>query len=190
MKTTLRFSSGILLVLFLGFFSCAGPSSGELAILPYFDLKGFIETKIKDIDGAEVLKVSRIQGKEVKKTVVYSIEDWKEELDVFIQADINKASLVNSYDTRIEKGILIHELLPDADGKVKYIKVDSTTKEVRSISIKMSEDNLFYSSMTLAELYLNSATFKIDHYSIETTQKIWFLAPNNMKITGVVKPKR
>ncbi|PZX59930.1 hypothetical protein LV84_01140 [Algoriphagus ratkowskyi] len=177
---------GILFLVVLGLFSCAQESSNSLETSPYFDLKGFINEKIQEVDGMQVRKISRIQGEEQKVELAYSILDWKQEFSTFAEADINNPSSIQSYETITSKDRLTHELLPDTKGKVKYIKVSYTGDQVSRVSIKIADDNLFYSTTTLAEIYMNNATHLIDHYSIETTQKIWFLDPNNMKIQGAI----
>lgn len=187
MKTTSKASVFLFLVLIGHLFSCGVQSGTELETLPYFDLKGFIELKLNEIDSVRVIKVTRVQDKEKKLETVYTREELKNEFEVFKEADINKRSLIKAYDTKVSNDQLIHELFPKAEGKVKFMKISYFEDEVSSISIKQVEKNLFYSSITLANIYINNATHKIDHYDIETTQKIWFLKPNNMKISGVLK---
>ncbi|EAZ81702.1 hypothetical protein [Algoriphagus machipongonensis] len=175
--------------LVLGLFSCSGNQQGseELETLPYFDLKGQMEQSLEGLEAAQVTKVSRINGEEITEEVKLSPEQWREELAVFFEADINKSSLVSAYDTQVKNEYLIHELYPDAKGYVKNITVSIINDEVHFITIKMSKENTFYSSVTNAEVYFNNVTKKIDHYAIETTQKIWFLKPNNIKIRGVLR---
>lgn len=155
--------------------------------MPYFDLKGFIKQEAEKLDGVEVILNSRVQGKENQEKKTLNSSEWLELLDTFIQSDINKASLYLAYDTKVNNNVLIHSLFENADEKVKEIKVTYIDDKVTSIILKSTEDNLFYSSSTLAELYMNNSTQKIDHYAIETTQKIWFLDPSNIKLMGAVK---
>ncbi|WP_339875616.1 hypothetical protein [uncultured Algoriphagus sp.] len=190
MKQIKGFSFGILFLAIFGLFSCVDESVNTFEKLPYFDLKGFIEMKIQEIDSVNVIKVSRIQGQENKVESTFSTKDWEEEFSVFTEADINKTSLIKSYDTKVDKATLTHELFPNSKGKVKYIKVTYFEDKVSSVSIKIAEDNMFYSSTTLGEIYMNNSTKLIDHYSIETTQKIWFMDANNMRIQGVLGPKK
>ena|SRR5690606_27236191 len=187
MKQFNRSSIGILFLSIFGLFSCVNESSNTLENDPYFDLRGFIEEKIQEVDGIEVRKDSKIQGEEKQADVIFFSKDWDDELKVFTDADINRVSLLQSYDTTSSDELLTHELLPKAEGKVKLIKVTYFEDEVSSVSIKIAEKNLFYTSTTLADLYMNNATHQIDHYSIETTQKVWFMEENYMKIKGEVK---
>jgi hypothetical protein len=169
-------------------FSCVSPGGEKkLEKLPYFDLSGFIDLEIGKLDGAQVTKTSRVNGEEKIVDLTYSIADWKEELESFYQADINTSALALSYSTETRFEYLIHELLPDAKGKVKEIKVSYYKNYPSSITFRMSEENMFFSSATIGDFYLNQTTGKLDHYSVETTQKVWFLKPTNIKISGIVK---
>lgn len=190
MKHFKSLSFRILFLVVFGLFSCVGESTNAPENPPYFDLKGFIEENIQKLDSVEVSKTSRIQVEETQREVIYSTKDWEEELGIFMEADINRASLLQSYQTTSADGVLTHELLPKSKGKVKYIKVTYSGEEVSSISIKIAEENLFYSSTTLAKIYMSGSSNLIDQYSIETAQKIWFLDTNDMKITGQLVPNR
>lgn len=188
MKGNKSFSFGIILIVWLGLSSCVDEISNTIETDPYFDLKGFVEENIQKVDNVDVAKTSQIQGEEKEVEAVYSIKEWEEEFSIFKEADINKTSMLKSYKTTTSDDLLTHELLPNSKEKVKYIKVTYDNGSVSSVSIKIADDNLFYASTTLAEIHIDSSTKLIDHYSIETSQKIWFLDENNMKIQGTIVP--
>ena len=169
-------------------FSCV-PSNQEdkLEKLPYYDLKGFLDLELGKLDSTTVIKTSQINGQERTEEVTYTIQDWKEELDYFYRSDINIPSLALSYSTETKADNLIHRLLPDSKGKVKEITVRFFQNYPASISFKMRQENIFFFSTTFGELYLNQSTGKLDHYFIETTQKVLFLKPKNIKISGLLK---
>lgn len=178
----------ILSVLVFAFFACvSGEESKEMEQLPYFNLSGFFDVEIAKIDGASVIKTSRINGEEKTVELVYSAADWKEEFLAFYQADINSPSLARAYSTDTKYEYLIHELLPEEKGRVKDIKIKYTRDYPSSITFRSREENLFFSTSTYGEFHLNLATNKLDHYSIETTQKVWFMKPTNIKVSGIVK---
>ncbi len=179
----------IFLFLLFGISACnvGGNNNGKLEVLPYFDLKGYMDMAIKGLEEAKVTKISRVEGVETTVDVSLTEEQWRDELAIFIEADINKTSLVSSYDTEVKNEYLIHNLFPEAKGDVKNITVSIINDEVHLITLKMAKENIFYSSVTNAELYISNVTKKLDHYSIETTQKIWFLKPNNIKIMGSLR---
>lgn len=169
-------------------FSCI-PDEGEkkLEKLPYFNLSGFMDLELAKLDSNAVLKVSKINGQESEVEKVYSLQEWKEEFDAFYSADINSPALIQSYSTETEGEYLIHKLLPEAKGKVKEIRVKYVKEYPTAISIHTADKNLFFSANTVGEFYINRATEKIDHYFIETTQKVWFLDPTHIRISGVIR---
>lgn len=168
--------------------SCApAEEKMELDKLPYFDLKSFMDLEISKLDSVSVTKTSRINGKESIMDSLYRIQDWKEEFEVFYRADINLPSLAASYSTEAKHDLLIHELLPGQKGKVQQIVVRFAGNYPGSVSFKMKEENLFFSTTTIGEFYINQLTEKLDHYTIETTQKVVFMKPTNIKIQGIIK---
>lgn len=175
-------------LLFILLFSCVAEEGKKtMEELPYFNLSGFIDVEIAKLDSVTVTKTSSINGEEKTVELTYSKEDWKEEFTAFYRADINTPSLARAYSTDTQYEYLIHKLLPDAKGKVKEIKIKYTRDYPSSITFHMRDENLFYSTSTFGEFHLNLATNMLDHYSIETTQKVWFLKPTNIKLAGIIK---
>jgi len=169
-------------------FSCVSHEEGKkLEELPYFNLRGFMDLELAKLDGAEVTKLSEIDREKTTVEKTYSLKEWKEEFEAFYSADINTPAMALSYSTETEGEYLIHRLLPDTKGKVKEIKIKYIKEYPTSVSIKTADKNLFFSTTTIADFYMNLATEKVDHYTIETTQKVWFLDPTHIKISGVVK---
>ncbi|WP_026968454.1 hypothetical protein [Algoriphagus terrigena] len=185
MKLKIHLTFGLLI---WAAFSCVSHEEGKkLEKLPYFNLKGFMDLELAKLDGAEVTKLSEIDGEETTVEKTYSLKEWKEEFEAFYSADINTPAMALSYSTETEGEYLIHRLLPDTKGKVKEIKIKYIKEYPTSVSIKTADKNLFFSTTTIADFYMNLATEKVDHYTIETTQKVWFLDPTHIKISGVVK---
>jgi hypothetical protein len=175
-------------VLLFGVVIGCSPNKEELNMekLPYFDLKSFINLELSKIEGDSVLKTSEINGEEQVVDLNYTSKEWKEEFAAFYQADINVPSLASSYSTRTTPDQLIHELLPEAKGKVKDITIRYVQNYPAWVMFKIKDENLFYSSTTLGELFMNQATGKIDQYKLETTQKVLFLSPTHIKISGFI----
>jgi hypothetical protein len=187
MKLSNLFRQISLVLIVSALWSCGELSKTEQVKKPYFDLKGFVKIQAEKLDGATVTLISRVQNKENQEEKILTKSQWLEEFDTFIQSDINKPSLYLSYDTKVKNNVLIHSVFEDAEEKVKEIKITYIDDKVTSATLKSSEKNLFYSTTTVAALYMNNITQKVDHYSIETTQKIWFLSPTNIKIMGAIK---
>ena len=176
------------LFLLVAAFACAPAAEEPLRdALPYFDLRAFLNLELKELDGMKVIKTSEINGEKQALEQVYTEQDWKEELDYFYAADINLPSLATSYSTKAFSDNLVHKLLPEAKGKVKELSVRYVQNYPAWISFKIKEEYLFYSTTTLGEAYLNQATGKLDHYALETTQKVMFLSPTHIKISGIIQ---
>lgn len=182
LKTYLTFG----LLIWAAFSCISGEGGKKMEKLPYFNLTGFLDLELAKLEGAEVAKISQINGKENLVEKKYSLKEWKEEFQAFYSAEINSSALALSYSTETEGEYLIHRLLPDTKGKVKEIKIKYIKEYPSSISFKMSDENLFFTTSTSGEFHMNQATNKIDHYTVETTQKVWFLDPTTIKISGVV----
>lgn len=171
-------------------FSCISHEDGKrMEELPYFNLKGFMDLELAKLDGEEVTKISEIDGEETTVQKTYSLKEWKEEFEAFYSADINTPAMALSYSTEREDEYVIHRLLPDTKGKVKEIRIKYINEYPTSVSIETADKNLFFSTTTTADFYMNLATEKLDHYTIETTQKVWFLDPTHIKISGAVRGK-
>ena len=184
----MKLTSVLAAVLFGALVACS-PNSEEanLEKLPYFDLKSFIQLELSKLAGDSVSKASEINGKVQAVDLMYTEEDWKKEFAPFFEADINIPSLASAYSTRTTPDQLIHELLPEAKGKVKELTIRYVQNYPAWITFKMKEENLFYQSTTFGELFMNQANNKLDYYKLETTQKVLFLSPTNIKISGIIK---
>ncbi|MGM0944074.1 MAG: hypothetical protein ACQEW9_02760 [Bacteroidota bacterium] len=162
-------------------------SPSDLEVLPYYDMKGLLEQEIEKLEGVKVTKTTRVNGEINKTEVNLTREQWKDEFDAFFRADINRSSYLNSYTTEVDRDILIHRLKPEEKSAIKEIQVRIVDDRPVWISFKTAKESPFYTSYTNGAVYFNNRNKTIDHYSIESTQKIWFLKANNMKIQGVIK---
>ncbi|MDN3668989.1 hypothetical protein QWY93_06585 [Echinicola jeungdonensis] len=183
------------LILIVGLlFSCNNgeeqPFANPTQINEYFSLKGFMDRQISQLDGKKVEKWSKINGEEKRETVYLDEEAWRRELDLFIQSDINKASLKDAYQTQRKDGQQIHQLKPDREAQVKNITITylDGSENVKEIAFIASKENFFYQSSTQATISIDPETKTINSYKIESQQKVWFLSPNKIEIKGEVMP--
>src|SRR5690606_28717068 len=101
--------------------------------------------------------------------------EWRRELDVFVQADINKASLASAYETIKNDTLLLHRLKAGEKSSIQEIRISYQADKISRISFIAQLDNLFYSSDTQGELVLDSASGMIGSYRVKSVQKVWFL---------------
>ncbi len=164
------------------------PFSNPTQINDYFLLKQLVEEQISLLDQKQVEKRSVVNGEKRVEKVRLEEEDWRKELDIFIQADINKASLSTSYDTEKSKDRLVHRLKPGNRGEIKEIIVvfEDGSENVKSVEFFSERENLFYTSKARGILDFKGEV--LEAYQVEGFQKVWFLPPNKLEIQGRISP--
>lgn len=123
--------------------------------MQYYDLRGFIENQIVYLTEKrpQITKSAVLNNKqEVVKTQDI---DWKKELELFMQADINKPSFRNSYQiTAKTAGIYEYKLKADNDLPVRYLKILTDTSRNQPVFVKaiIRSKNRIYESEREIEL--------------------------------------
>lgn len=179
----------IWLVFFL-FFSCGKtkkePLGNPTQLNKYFPLVEFVEEQISILNGKQVSKVISIKGKEETVSLVLGSEDWRKELDLFIQADINKNSLATSYSTEDSPSLLRHTLIPGEKGEIKTLAVHRSGGKISRIDFTFKKENLFYLSEGSGSLFMTADGRQISSYKVKGFQKVWFLPANVMTTSGEI----
>lgn len=171
---------GLLAVFSTACDSGAGASSNSPAPARkplYFDLKGFLDTQASLLSQRKPVVEKLVQlrdGHEETARVAHT--DWNKELQLFYQADINKAALRGAYT--------IEPLAPTADGlqqqtyrrkpgienAVESLTVLSNLQGVREVRATISQDNaLFFSHKNLL---LRTDGGLLNTYQVKGIQKL------------------
>lgn len=184
------FKRGWVVVMVVLLVSCSEdheqPMDNPTQIDKYFQLKDFVENQIPLLDGATVRKSLLIKGQTEEIELRMDAEAWRRELNIFVQADINKASLATAYETIMEDGLTVHRLKPGEKSAIQEIIINHEGENVRQISFKAYQDEFFYTTTSEGELMVD-ASGKIQSYQVEGVQKVWFLSPNEMLVKGEVQ---
>jgi|SRR5690606_7759282 len=162
------------------------PMDNPTQIDNYFPLKAFVEDQIKLLQGTTVRKSTAIKGQVEETEVRMDAESWRRELDIFIQADINKASLASAYETEQRDGLTIHRLKPGEKSAIQEIQVSHQGEQVRQINFKAFQDNFFYKTASEGELIVDTSG-RISAYQVSGSQNVWFLSPNEMLVKGEIQ---
>lgn len=187
-----------LLALFpiLIFLACSTEKAQESTkIAEYFDLSGTLDSVVNDLlaSGASLRKTTEINDE--KETVELNLtteEDWKRQLELFYEADINKVGLSGAYQTEtlqafdgIEKRIYSSI---KSSSFVKNIECTFRDGKLFSIRILASDKNLVYGSNLEYILHFNHFKSKmmLDHYSIKADEKMLFKGPLNLQVIADV----
>ena len=149
----------------------------------YFDLKGFSESIIKELEikKPEVTKVWQIGNqKETKST--HDV-DWKKELSLFVDADLNKRAFVNSYSIHETSKGVNYKLKPGESLLVKSMAIENLEeKNSKIISIETSTSNYLFK--TNSKIIMKTKNEKLHEYSVYSIQKLFLSKPDTSSIEG------
>ncbi|MCF0053092.1 hypothetical protein LXM25_23690 [Dyadobacter sp. LJ53] len=157
----------------------------------YYDLKGFIENQIVYLNEKKpkVTKTVQLDGKEEVR--VETGTDWKKELELFVQADINKPAYRNSYVvTRSDSSVYEYKIKDGENLPVRLltIKVDSATQQPVMVKALLRSENRIYSSEKTIELTPSRRDnlLGVSSYSVKGYQKLLFMDRKSFNITAKI----
>lgn len=157
--------------------SCDSAQERKSKVMTYYDLKGFIESQISILnkEKPEVTKTMSVSGKNETRTS--NDLDWKKELELFIQADINKPAYSKSYSiTKPDSMTVLYKIKTGESLPVRYLKIEvdkNSGTPVRVQALLRSENKLYQSEKNI-ELHgsVNKNQWHLDEYSINGYQKL------------------
>lgn len=151
----------------------------------YFDLKGLIESQIKTLNKQKPVVQKSILIAEKSENQVVKTIDWAKELELFIQADLNKPAFIQSYQVDSSSTGVKYTLKETEKLPVKYLNITKVGAEGINIEALVNNENYLYETERHLKLSLknNQAT----DYQINGFQKIVFGDKKNFKINGVIK---
>jgi hypothetical protein len=170
-----------ILLMSLIFISCNNEKN--LTNKKYFDLKGFSESIIKELEKQKpnVTKTWQI-GNQTETKNIKEI-DWTKELSLFVDSDLNKKAFVNSYVILENKNTISYNLKNGEALSVKKMKIEHLSeKDSKRISISSSTSNYLFK--TNSEIEMTVISGNLSKYSIYTIQKLFFSKPDTSIIKG------
>ena len=177
-------------LLFLATFGCTD-SQTELP-KKYYDLQGFIDRQIVLLNKSKpkVEKLMRV-GTAPEKVTTANI-DWAEELELFKQADLNKAALQLSYDVARPDSLTYQYKLKTSENlTVKSLSVflDSASRQPARVEAMMEVENKLYKSEKKIAMICGQSggQWMLQKYQIVGYQKLLLGGQKKFEITGLVK---
>lgn len=185
-------SSSFLIVICLFMLSaCREAATDTNEKKAYYDLKGFVENQIVYLNEKKpkVTKTVQLDGKKELRAEIET--DWKKELELFAQADINKPAYRNSYSvTRSDSAVYEYKIKQGENLPVRYlmIKVDSATQQPVLIKALLRSENRIYSSEKSIELTVTRRNnlLEVSAYSVKGYQKLMFMNARSFNITAKI----
>lgn len=157
--------------------SCVQEDQNKKEIETYFSLKNYFENEAERLNKFDlgVDKLVAIDGETEHKQIL--INDFKNELSIFIDADINKASWRGAFTVKKAEGVEIYttknEKIP-----VKKVEIHYQKNKLKSIQILVITKNILYNSSDTLTYFPDSL------YQIKKTQKIKLLKEKKYIVIG------
>lgn len=143
----------------------------------YFDLKGYFSSLATTLNKENPIINKTVSKNNIGESKKIKISDWKQELALFIEADINKPAWKDSY-TKDSSGTKIIYTSNDADLKTQKIEISFKNGNPTRIHIETSVNNLLYQTKENLDFYPDSL------YNILKKQNVVLLGKNNYQIVG------
>lgn len=144
---------------------------------PYFDMRGLLDTQVRQLAASHpgVEKQVSLRGGAPETVRVPQVK-WADELQIFYQADINKAALHGAYavDSASLPGGAVrrtYRLLPGHDNApVLRLVVTSLASQPQEIRATLRQDNAL--SFGQKDLHLTLQQGRLSQYSASGVQKL------------------
>ncbi len=161
----------------LTFCSCQQKEQTSTKLNTYFDIRGYFEKEISRLTKLNPIITKTVRINENVEQKKLSIKSWKQELQSFIDADINKASWKGSF--KVEKNGNLTTYTANSDKiPVKNITVALNGSRVVSVKILVNNDNNLYISQDSLVYFPDSI------YQIKKTQSIKLMNPKSYQVIG------
>jgi hypothetical protein len=170
-------------ILLLSIISLSCSEQKDFTEKKYFDLKGFSENLIVDLQKRkpEVRKVWQLASKVETKNS--NVIDWQKELALFVEADLNKKAFLNSYEIINNGPESLFSLKKGEELPVKKIIVrKDALGRVGNIKIERSTNNYLFKASSRFEMNLENQ--KLAKYKIQTIQELFLSQPDTSTVMG------
>ena len=164
------------------FFTACSPEKRQERVHTYFDLQTYFEQEIARLakENPELRKTAL--NNDHKETKSFSNVDWRKELGIFAESDINKPAWKNSYSIDTVEAAQLQTLIYKAKENsltTRYISVTETSDhEIKAIEIRNITINNLYASTQVLK-YIPGVS-----YYIIGTQKVKILDKTTYGIIG------
>jgi hypothetical protein len=168
------------IVLLPGLQSCRPDKTQANGTLKYFDVAGYFKadtSKLQKLNPA-VNKTVLHNGTSENKTV--HIPNWGQELNLFIQSDINRPAWKNSYSVLNTDSLIIYTA-KTPDLRTTKIMIRKDNNRVKWLVIYNHTKNLLYETREKLSYFPDSA------YQIEKSQHVKLMGKNLYMVKGILK---
>lgn len=157
--------------------SCQSPAESNTEPNAYYDVKGFFQTQIQLLSQQQpTIEKTMVVGQDKEKRTTKEV-NWKKELELFLQADINKPAFRLSYAIQHPDSLTYEYIIQTKeDLPVRFLRVvlDENSGQPALIEAKISSKNKLYESeKNLSMRFKEKAgAWRIASYQIKGFQEL------------------
>lgn len=175
-------------LLTLGLLACTEPQPTTSAT-SYFGLKSFIEQQIAQLSVQKPLVDKTVEVKEQQEHLKTKDIDWAKELDLFVQADLNKPAFMNSYESLTKGQEVIYTLKDGENLPVKSLKIvkDAVSQLPVVVEATLRTENYLFTSekqILLNTQVLPNAKCQLTRYQVKGYQQLILGSKQPFRIEG------
>jgi hypothetical protein len=159
----------------------------------YYDVAGYVQNQIKALATAKPVVSKSVQINTNKSQHKTSNINWTRELELFMQADINKPALRNSYQiTRPDSATYQYTLKPTEERltvRSLMVRLDTQTRQPRHIEAVLATSNPLYTSerhIMLDGKPTAGSSWSIHHYQLTGFQQLPFFDKSTFFVEGTL----
>lgn len=174
----------IVILLLLVLTACT-ETENKIQSKEYFDLAGMLNEHISRLSSKKPVVEKTVVIKKKQEKIVTSEIDWNKELELFLQADLNKQSYESAYSIQKTENEISYRLKTGEKMPVKHLFIKFDKGLPQHIEAEMYAKNYLYES----EKKL-TADFENNHlrnYQITGYQQLFIGSKKNFSIDGKIK---
>ena len=161
-------------------------SENQNSTKTYYDLAGFVNQQILQLTNNKPLTEKKLLIGEKTETINTKDIDWKKELELFLQTDLNKQSYQLSYQKDSTQNTVTYQLKKGEDLPVKTLKIEfDEEKSPKHIAALMQVNNYLYKSEKNLSMDFEKKSLK--NYRIEGWQELFIGKKKAFKVVGSIK---
>lgn len=178
-----------LLILSFFAFSCDNSAPQSAAKPVYFDVAGYVKGQIQTLSARKPTVAKNAFINKQTNTQTTEEIDWAKELELFVQADINKPAFRNSYTVLRPDSLTYQYTLKPTEEKltvrVLTVKLDPASSQPSRIEAVLKSENRLYESER--RLLLESGPDgTVRHYRVEGFQQLAYFDRNEFRVEGKI----
>lgn len=160
-------------------------SKTQNATKTYFDLAGLINQQVSELNKSQPLTHKNLVIEDKKEVLNTNKIDWQKELELFLQADLNKQSYQLSYTKEETPQMEIYMLKEGENLPVKSLKIIfDEDKSAKHIEALLQTENYLYQSEKHLLMTLDKK--RLTNYQIEGWQELFIGKKKSFKVDGIV----